>query len=407
MADPTSVTSSDHAPPPPPPPPPLFSLGLIADIQYADMADSHVEGRTQRFRECPAKLEAALSAIRSESQGGSSSPKKKLAALLTLGDVINGNREDASLNPSDLETVASLLDAAFPPGGEVPVYHVLGNHCLDLPKRRVTERLSFPPSALLPQRSSNGDDNTAAAAATADVEEKKPAASDDAADLSSAPPACYSVPLHPGWRLVALDTTEMSGHAQDSGDSARARAAREYLAAYPLTEGEGSENPQMSPWNGGPGAEQVAWLRGELQRAAESGERVVVAGHHQVGPGRSVRRTHAAWNWREVSEVVTAGKLKGGVEVDAPDASGPAPPPSSSPSSSSPSSSSKSPAVLYLAGHDHTGGYERAGGVHFLTLEAIVEAPPGSNAFAVLDFFDDRIVVRGFGSATSRVLDLV
>ena len=59
-----------------------------------------------------------------------------------------------------------------------------------------------------------------------------------------------------------------------------------------------------------------------------------------------------------------------------------------------------------MAGHDHTGGYARAGGVHFLTLEAIVEAPSGSNAFAVLDFHEDKIVVRGFGSATSRVLDL-
>lgn len=372
MADPTS--SSDQAPPPP-----LFSLGLVADIQYADMADSHVEGRTQRFRECPAKLEAALSAIRSErgegGEGGEGRGKTKLAAVLTLGDVINGNREDASRNPSDLETVASLLDSAFPPGGEVPVYHVLGNHCLDLPKARVTERLSFPPSALL---RSSGDADAAA--------------SND--DLSSSPPpACYSVPLHPGWRLVALDTTEMSGHAQDSGDSARAREARKYLEAHPLTEGDDSENPQMSPWNGGPGAEQLAWLRGELEKAAERGEKVVVAGHHQVGPGKCVRRTHAAWNWREVCEAVTAGRVKGGVEVE---------------HASSSAADKKPPAaVLYLAGHDHTGGYASAGGVHFLTLEAIVEAPTGSNAFAVLDFYDDKIVVRGFGSATSRVLDLM
>ena len=148
----TNPTSSATAaaPSPPgegaPPPPPLFSLGLIADIQYADMADSHVEGRTQRFRECPGKLEAALSAIRSE---GAERNPSRLAAVLTLGDMINGNREDASRNPSDLETVASLIDAAFPPGGDVPVFHILGNHCLDLPKRRVTERLAFPPSALL------------------------------------------------------------------------------------------------------------------------------------------------------------------------------------------------------------------------------------------------------------------
>ena len=392
MADPTSAPAAAAAAAPPPPstlPPPLFSLGLVADIQYADMADSHVEGRTQRFRECPGKLEAARAAIRSSS---SSSPSKKLAALLTLGDVINGNREDASRNPSDLETVASLLDAAFPAGGDVPAFHVLGNHCLDLPKRRVTERLSFPPSALQSDNA-DGDGNNA------DGEGGKNALSSS----SSAPPACYSAQLHPGWRLVALDTTEMSGHAQySSDDSAMAKEAREYLQKHPLTEGEDSPNPQMSPWNGGPGLRQVEWLRGELRKASERGEKVIVAGHHQVGPGKCVRRTHAAWNWREVCEVVTAGKVKNGVEVEIDHSSS-----SDAAASSSSSVTTKSPAVLYLAGHDHTGGYARAGGVHFLTLEAIVEAPTGSNAFAVLDFYDEKIVVRGFGSATSRVLDLV
>jgi len=380
-ADPTSSSSAAVVDPDQP----LFSLGLIADIQYADMADSHVEGRTQRFRECPAKLKAALSAIRGEE-------KKKLAALLTLGDVINGNREDSSKNPSDLETVASLLDAAFPPsgGGEggVPVYHVLGNHCLDLPKSKVTERLGFPPSALL-----NDDDDADADADNADKE-----GNEEEGKTKSTPPACYSVLLHRGWRLVALDTTEMSGHAQDSSDSARAQEARGYLEKHPLTEGDDSPNPQMSPWNGGPGSKQVEWLRGELQKAASNGEKVVVAGHHQIGPGKAVRRTHAAWNWREVSEVVSGERIKDGVEVEADALSS---------SSSAAAATFKSPAVLYLAGHDHTGGYALAGGVHFLTLEAIVEAPRGSNAFAVLDFYPEKIVVRGFGSATSRVLDLV
>ena len=34
-----------------PPPPPLLSFGLIADVQYADMPFTHVEGRAQRFGE--------------------------------------------------------------------------------------------------------------------------------------------------------------------------------------------------------------------------------------------------------------------------------------------------------------------------------------------------------------------
>ena len=85
-------------------PPPLFSVGVVADAQFADMADTHVEGRTQRFREVPAKLEAAVAEFAGLAGAG------KLAAVLTLGDITNGNREDASKNPSDLETMAAILD---------------------------------------------------------------------------------------------------------------------------------------------------------------------------------------------------------------------------------------------------------------------------------------------------------
>jgi hypothetical protein len=85
-------------------PSPTFSLGVIADIQYADMADSHVEGRTQRFRQVPAKLAAAVTDLGGRAERG------EIGAVLTLGDMINGNREDAALTPSDLETVAGLLD---------------------------------------------------------------------------------------------------------------------------------------------------------------------------------------------------------------------------------------------------------------------------------------------------------
>lgn len=411
--------------------PPLFSLGVVADIQYADMADSHVEGRTQRFRECPAKLDAALATMRREAARGTgrrdggdfgvddddeSGGGGRLAAVLALGDIINGNREDASLTPSDLETVASIIDKHFPADAAaaddddngnddgnddkgrrkrktpVPVYHVLGNHCLDVPKSHVTERLRFPPSALPDEDDEEGG-------------ERGKEGKGNAAAAAAPPPACYSVPLRRGWRLVALDTTEMSGHAQDPPGSSRADEAAAYLLKRPLIKGGeegggslGLEDPQMSPWNGGPGARQVEWLRRELAAAASRGEKCVVAGHHQVGPGKAVRRTHAAWNWREVAEVVSGGRIVDGVEVKGEDEEGEG--------EKNASKSSSAAAVLYLAGHDHEGGYTKAGGVHFLTLEAIVEAPKGSNAFAVLDFYDDEIVVRGFGSATSRRLEL-
>jgi hypothetical protein len=38
------------------------------------------------------------------------------------------------------------------------------------------------------------------------------------------------------------------------------------------------------------------WLREQLKKAEQAGERILVTGHHQAGPG-AVRNTHAAWNW--------------------------------------------------------------------------------------------------------------
>ena len=56
-------------------------------------------------------------------------------------------------------------------GPDLPAYHVLGNHCLSVPRQVVLRRLGIPQSCY------------------------------------------YSVPLPHSWRLVVLDTTEMSGHS--------------------------------------------------------------------------------------------------------------------------------------------------------------------------------------------------
>lgn len=42
---------------------PLFSFGLIADVQYGDKENGGYEGRGQRYREAPGKLDAAVTAF--------------------------------------------------------------------------------------------------------------------------------------------------------------------------------------------------------------------------------------------------------------------------------------------------------------------------------------------------------
>ena len=45
------------------------------------------------------------------------------------------------------------------------------------------------------------------------------------------------------------------------------------------------EEPQMADWNGGIGSAQLGWLNEQLTLAKLSGERVIVACHHQIGQG--------------------------------------------------------------------------------------------------------------------------
>ena len=80
------------------------------------------------------------------------------------------------------------------------------------------------------------------------------------------------------------------------------------------------------------------WLQEQLRQASETGSQVIVAAHHQAGRG-GARDTHLAWNWRDIKETLThAGCVK-----------------------------------LYMAGHDHMGGYSFDGGIHWLTVEALLE----------------------------------
>lgn len=96
---------------------------------------------------------------------------------------------------------------------------------------------------------------------------------------------------------------------------------------------------------------------------------MIVAAHHQVGQG-AVRPTHAAWNSRDIQAALLG-----------------------------------SPAFrLFLAGHDHMGGYACIDGRHFVTLEALVEAPQGGNSYAVVEVRPHEIRIAGAGTVTSRSL---
>ncbi|MCK8107606.1 metallophosphoesterase [Pseudoalteromonas sp. 2CM41L] len=98
-----------------------FTLGVIADCQYADQDDKG----TRHYTSCPNKLSTAVEQFN----------QLPLSGVLHLGDFID--REFKSFTP--LNTISSSLNA--------PLYHVLGNHEFsvdDKSKMRITDTLNMP-----------------------------------------------------------------------------------------------------------------------------------------------------------------------------------------------------------------------------------------------------------------------
>lgn len=176
------------------------------------------------------------------------------------------------------------------------------------------------------------------------------------------PAAYYRREIAPKWSLLVLDTTDLSltdGRPEGAPEHAERDAFIEAAAAAgrPMREG------LMQGWNGAVGAAQLRWLAGELAGCRARGERVVVASHHCLLAG-AARETHRCWNGEAVVELLAGSGV----------------------------------VSLALAGHDHTGGHATQRGIQFVTVEAMLEAPPAGNAFGVLRIYDARLEIDGLGT---------
>lgn len=62
--------------------------------------------------------------------------------------------------------------------------------------------------------------------------------------------------------------------------------------------------------------------------------------------------------------------------------------------------------LAVFQGHHHSGGYSHVGGIHYVTLRAMVEGSgPENNAYAIVDVRPGRIVVEGYRRAVGREME--
>lgn len=184
----------------------------------------------------------------------------------------------------------------------------------------------------------------------------------------------YEFSPYPGFRFVVLDGYDISvlGWPEEHPN---AQMAIRLLDRINPNEDKNSpiglkgDMARFVMFNGGLGNDQLSWLDNVLRTASGSNEKIIVCCHLPLHPGTLGSPSALCWNYLDV--LVTLQKY--------------------------------SCVVACLSGHAHTGGYAMdSHGIHYVVLEAVLECPPGDDAFGVVDVFPDRLSLTGRGRLTSR-----
>lgn len=249
---------------------PLFTFGVIADIQYADIEDGYNFSRSSR-RYYRSSLRLLGNAQRRWQED-------KPSFLLQLGDIIDGfnKRDDASERA--LEAVLGQLRS----GGPAEVHHVWGNH----------EFYNFSRSALLGSELNSahrGAGSPAGAPARPDI-------------------YAYHFTPFPGFRFVVLDAYDVSllGREEQSEEYRRALSLirshnqNQDLNCPPMSFGL---RQRFTMFNGGFSQDQLDWLHSVLSAADENQEKVTVVSHLPVHPS-STTFVCLAWNYDDLLAVI-------------------------------------------------------------------------------------------------------
>ena len=161
-----------------------------------------------------------------------------------------------------------------------------------------------------------------------------------------------------GWRLLMLDGTDLAEYAMGAHPETHDEGEISRLDA------KGKHNAVL--WNGAIGQQQLLWMEQQLAEAAFLGKPVAIFCHFPINPAG---HPLTLWNDAVLRDLIAK----------------------------------YSTVEAWFAGHAHEGGYTWQDEIHHVTLQGMLMSPD-SNAFAILNFFPDRIEMQGFGREPSRIL---
>jgi manganese-dependent ADP-ribose/CDP-alcohol diphosphatase len=348
---------------------PLITFGVLADIQYAPIPDGFsFGGRPRYYRHA---LKAATHAAKHFQED-------KVSLVINLGDIVDGkcqeiekwckeemeekewaseeqgngvdkNEDEEPSNPGH-DAVDDVIQALseYKNG---PIIHTYGNHELyNLSREEISNKLKIPFVV------------------------------EPCGDLVGY--YSYKNPQCPQLRFVVLDSYDIAIMQRCPETSIKHQKAVSILRKnnpnYPLQENspEGLKGVQKRfvAFNGGVGEPQKMWLQNCLEKAKQSGEKVIIISHQPIKP-KSSGEVCLIWNYTEILDILRLYKCT---------------------------------VAAAFAGHAHKGGYKRdeESGIHFRVFEAVLESEEPTKTYAFVDYYDGRLVVRGVGDCQSAVYKL-
>ena len=175
-------------------------------------------------------------------------------------------------------------------------------------------------------------------------------------EILSMPDFYYSY-IREGWRFIVLDATDMAFFSY----SVHGYRLEEVEACF--NEAEAASNQYK--WNSGIGSKQQAWLKNEINSAELSNQRVIIFSHLPLKP---LEKAHNLWNNHEIIEIIEES----------------------------------SNVFAYFNGHNHAGTLVYDNGIHYITMNGMVESK--ENSFGILEIYKDRIILRGYGNQPDLML---
>ncbi|PIK45455.1 putative manganese-dependent ADP-ribose/CDP-alcohol diphosphatase [Apostichopus japonicus] len=339
----------------------LFSFGLIADVQYADVDDRYnfTKTRMRYYRNALNLLREAVSSWKES--------REEVNFVVQLGDLIDGFNSEKGQAES---VAASRLLFSELENCAVPVHSVIGNH----------EFYNFNHKGLFECGYFSGYELSKRGNGYIKFSAKSQSVSNQPHETLGVPSSGYPSFYHfspcDGFRVLFLDTYDLSVLGYDTESEVYKESVKILRSVNKNQQWNSPENlanheKHFVAFNGGVGQRQLDWLKKQLTEATEKEEKVIIFAHCPFY-GKVSDTICLVWNHQEVLALIHQFNT----------------------------------VVATFCGHTHLQGYAVDGhGIHHVVLPGIIETPPGQNGYATVHVYPDRLDVRGVGLMPSLTLD--